>query len=471
MKKILGVLILSLAISTIFGQSRKTDSLRVLLKNVKTDTARVMILRDLCVAFKENLQFDSASDIVKQGLALAYRIKYKRGIAALLNSKSGILSFYGNEPESLKLCLEALAINEEIGDYDGISYNLNNVGISYIIVGNYRSAIPYFFKAMEAREKGDMLNQKKSSTLRLSSLVSITQCYLALKMFDSAKFYTQKLYDEGLSEKDNAKICYGLGYLGGINDATGENKIALEYYRSSQPYGKLSGNIPLELWSAMARLFNKTGETDSAMYYARQTMAAMLQAKSPGGIASMGKFLSKLHKKLNHLDSSLYYLEMATDANDSLIARQQKSQVANALFNQKLKEEEKEEEALKAKEERKRNLQYAAIALATVIFIISFFLFSHSVHANQRLIKFLGILGLLIVFEFINLFIHPYLDKLTNHSVPMMLVIMVGIAALLIPLHHKLEHWITHRLVEKNKMIRLAAAKKTIAKLEGEQTN
>ena len=41
------------------------------------------------------------------------------------------------------------------------------------------------------------------------------------------------------------------------------------------------------------------------------------------------------------------------------------------------------------------------------------------------------------------------------------------IAALLVPLHHKLEKWATHKLVEKNKQIRLVAAKKTLEKLEG----
>jgi hypothetical protein len=49
-----------------------------------------------------------------------------------------------------------------------------------------------------------------------------------------------------------------------------------------------------------------------------------------------------------------------------------------------------------------------------------------------------------------------------------MLLVMVGIAALLVPVHHRLEKWITGRLVEKNKKIRLAAAKKTIATLERE---
>lgn len=82
------------------------------------------------------------------------------------------------------------------------------------------------------------------------------------------------------------------------------------------------------------------------------------------------------------------------------------------------------------------------------------------------MIRFLGILSLLIVFEFVNLFIHPHLDKWTNHSIPMTLGIMVFVAALLIPLHHNLDHWVTHQLVEKNRRIRLAAAKKTIADLD-----
>ena len=46
-----------------------------------------------------------------------------------------------------------------------------------------------------------------------------------------------------------------------------------------------------------------------------------------------------------------------------------------------------------------------------------------------------------------------------------MLVIMVGIAALLVPLHHKIEKWVTVRMVEKNKRIRIAAAKRTIEQL------
>ena len=78
-------------------------------------------------------------------------------------------------------------------------------------------------------------------------------------------------------------------------------------------------------------------------------------------------------------------------------------------------------------------------------------------------------LGLLAVFEFINLYIHPYLAHATNDSPVLMLLVLIAIGALLIPLHHKLEKWITNIMVEKNKGIRLAAAKKTIATLENQE--
>ena len=85
---------------------------------------------------------------------------------------------------------------------------------------------------------------------------------------------------------------------------------------------------------------------------------------------------------------------------------------------------------------------------------------------NTKLIQFLGVVALLLVFEFLNLLLHPFLEGITHHSPVLMLLALVCIAALLVPLHHKLEKWATHKLVEKNKQIRLTAAKRTIEELE-----
>jgi fido (protein-threonine AMPylation protein) len=75
-------------------------------------------------------------------------------------------------------------------------------------------------------------------------------------------------------------------------------------------------------------------------------------------------------------------------------------------------------------------------------------------------------MALLIVFEFLNLLLHPFLEGVTNHTPIFMLLALVCVAALLVPFHYRVEKWSTAKLVEKNKKIRLANAKKTIEKLE-----
>ncbi|MBL7941339.1 MAG: hypothetical protein JNM00_01145 [Flavobacteriales bacterium] len=108
------------------------------------------------------------------------------------------------------------------------------------------------------------------------------------------------------------------------------------------------------------------------------------------------------------------------------------------------------------------------MALGIVSFLILFFLLSRSIIVTEKWISFFGILGLLIVFEFINLLIHPFLERVTHHSPFLMLLALVALASLLIPLHHRLEKWIKVKMTEKNKKIRLENAKRTIAQIEGE---
>jgi hypothetical protein len=75
---------------------------------------------------------------------------------------------------------------------------------------------------------------------------------------------------------------------------------------------------------------------------------------------------------------------------------------------------------------------------------------------------------MLLVFEFLNLVLHPFLGKITHHTPALMLLGLVCIAAFLVPLHHRLEKWAIVKLTEKNKQVRLEIAKKTIEKLGGE---
>jgi NADH:ubiquinone oxidoreductase subunit 3 (subunit A) len=157
---------------------------------------------------------------------------------------------------------------------------------------------------------------------------------------------------------------------------------------------------------------------------------------------------------------------MEATINAQIFSQNNINKVEALAFNEQIRSIE--EEAKKTEEERRRkeNIQYALLALGIIIFIITFLLLSRRHITNTKLIQFLGVVALLLVFEFLNLLLHPFLERITHHSPVLMLLALVCIAALLVPLHHKLEKWATHKLVEKNKQVRLAAAKKTIEELE-----
>ena len=135
-------------------------------------------------------------------------------------------------------------------------------------------------------------------------------------------------------------------------------------------------------------------------------------------------------------------------------------------FEEDLRQQEVVVGKIKEEDERKQNIQYALIALGIIVLLTLYLLLSRSFITNTKLIEFFGVIALLIVFEFLNLLLHPFLERITNHSPVLMLLALVCIAALLVPLHHKVEKWSTAKLVEKNKKIRLASAKKTIEELE-----
>ena len=178
--------------------------------------------------------------------------------------------------------------------------------------------------------------------------------------------------------------------------------------------------------------------------------------------------LRKIYTRAGVKDSIIYYAQLQIDYKDSVNNQQKQSEFQNITFSQQLRGIDEQTKMQEAKEQRKHNLQYALIAVGIVTFIILFLLLSRSIIVNEKWVRFFGVVGLLVVFEFLNLLLHPWLEKITNHTPVLMLIALVGIAALLVPLHHRLEKWAKKTLVEKNKQIRLAAAKKTIEKLESQ---
>lgn len=177
-------------------------------------------------------------------------------------------------------------------------------------------------------------------------------------------------------------------------------------------------------------------------------------------------YKKELFDKLNQTDSAYYYSKVESGIRELIFNQDNQNTIQSLAFKEQLRIIEDQAKKSEEARQRKENIQYALIALGIITLLILYLLLSRSFITNTKLIEFFGVVALLIVFEFLNLLLHPFLERITNHSPVLMLLALVFIAALLVPLHHRVEKWATAKLVEKNKQIRLANAKKTIEELE-----
>ena len=293
------------------------------------------------------------------------------------------------------------------------------------------------------------------------------ETYLAAGKLDSALIYTQQAYELTMSSgiKDYLGAIYG--NLGMIQARMGDPKLPESYMQLAVQEGYRIGspkyiNIP---YTALAEYHAAAGRSDTAIVYAKKAIAEVQGTPFATMVMKPAQLLTDLYRKTD-VDSAFKYSEMYRTANDSLYNFKAIQETQLMTFEEEARQQELAVVQAQENEQRQQNIQYALIALGIVVLVLLFLILSRSFIASAKVISFLSVVALLIVFEFLNLVLHPVIGSITHHSPLLMLLGLVCIAALLVPLHHKLEKWATKRLVEKNVEIRLAKAKRTVAQLE-----
>lgn len=434
---------------TATAYAQNTDSLINLIYKEKTDAARISRIYDVIDQY-DNINPVKTIEVQQQLLSLTKKQK-NQALEAVVTSELGdLFQRTGSTVQGTRLLLEAVKMAEASGNPQAIGITCQNL-------------------ALVSPEKFKQLNEKalKYSTLAgdhrfiCIELMNLGSYYTQPDhlQLDSALHYAEKGYRLAIAKKQELLLMHFLLLFSQIHEEAGNKDLALEYIRSAEhlPRTQANNRERCRVYAHYTDFYQAAGLRDSAFFYAyknldcaqRTFLTYMLQPAYALRLLYTGR----------NADSALKYTNLFYSVKDSFSSVQAIQKVQAMRFEEDLRQE-------KLETERHHNLQYAALAIGILVFVMLFFLFSHSVVASPGIIKFLGILSLLIVFEFINLLIHPYLGDLTHHSPVMMLGFMVFLAALLIPLHHKLEHWIIHKLVEKNNRIRLSNAKKIVERSE-----
>ena len=368
---------------------------------------------------------------------------------------------FGNKVKSLEFGIKANQTAEKSNNDRLKTFAKAMLALTYLTMGDFEKAESYNKAAMETGSKYE------TDIISVCAVNDMGTIYLAMGKIDSALVYTQKAYEMAIKSGINYWLTSTYLQFGSIHAAMKNSSLALNYWNLALNEANRIGSPKFvsTAYNAIAQFYYASNQSDSAKLYATRAISSVNNTAFYTLNVDPAKLLLNIYRNSN-VDSAFKYSEIYRTANDSLfnIRTLQQAQLMAVEEEARLAELKYEEE--KSDEARKTNLEYTFIAIGIVSFFMIFLIFSRSYITNPKIIEFLSVIALLIVFEFFNLLIHPLLEKVTHHSPVLMLLALVGLAALLIPLHHKLEHWAVHKLIEKNKQSRLEAAKKTIEQLE-----
>jgi hypothetical protein len=470
MKKIITFFCFIVVIQVAITQNKYADSLQTVLANTTNPVERFNLITKILEnqIFIRGGNIDSAECV--RLLQIAKQLKNDSLLAASYNWIGSYFSFTkGDNATALEYYFKGLPFAEKTNDKRRVSSLDFDISLAYYALQNNIAAVQY------VRKGGNDLPDKSHPLydfMLLQYQRGRSTWYLTTQKPDSALYFGQAFYEtsrrvNSILHRFNALVSIAAAY-----SQSGENELADVYIKKTIAISDSVKMIPVKLRFSnyyIPVLLSK-GNITEALIQAKQLLnLGELNNNNNVKLAATG-FLRQIFDSLRNKDSAYYYSRMEATINAQIFSQSNINKIQALAFNEQIRLIEEEAKKTEEEQRRKQNIQYALLALGIITFIISFLLLSRRHITNTRLIQFLGVVALLLVFEFLNLLLHPFLERITHHSPVLMLLALVCIASLLVPLHHKLEKWATHKLVEKNKQIRLAAAKKTIEQLEQKST-
>ncbi len=448
-----------------FCQHNVIDSLQTVLKNIKSDTGKAIILYQLSDEYQV-YKPDSALLLAQQAYDLSEKNHFLKGESWALNQIGGAFSRMGNSAQALDYYLRQLKIEEERNKpYNLATINMNIAAV-YISERDTAKAIFYILKS------DSVIRQNKLDDLQLYILLNKGDIFEKAGRLNEALDATQQCYQLAKKNKDSLMIGSALNNLGNIYSKTGDAVAAISNYNESVPYLFAMNDLQSisEGKLGVAKAYATKGITDSALLYALYAYNLSYKNAFQKNALASSQLISQLYKKNNLVDSAFHYQSIMVGLKDSLESVEKVKMLEGISIEEQLRQQHLLALANEEREENRQRLQLLAIGiLIPVCFLASMYLSRKKVH--KKVIEFSGVLSLLLLFEYITLFIHPFVAEITHHSPFLEMVILVGIAALVVPAHHKIESWFVKRLAsihEKHMYVPAVKTNEAVEKLIAE---
>lgn len=373
----------------------------------------------------------------------------KRACYMALTSFYGEIDDYGKAIDNAVNALRELDyIKEGSTPYNKVMA-VNSIAGLYAESKNYEMADYYYQRAIA---QADSLHY---DLLKIPAYLGILNNYLTSGRPAEALQYlnnNNKIKEFAARSRLSPQIDYGYGY---IYTDLGKFDSARYYYTKAAPFfeNNLTEASKYTYFYQLGRMYKLSGDNTRSLESFLRAKEVAEHVADPERIKLVAKELDTMYQRtgdyrLSHQFSSLYYYYK-----DSI----EKLGKENDLIKAEADAQQQRQDRIRKEEEdnqrRKNNIQYTAITIGIVLLLIMLVVMG-MFRVSAGFIKALGFFAFLMMFEFIFLVFKKNIHSITHGEPWKDLAFMIGLAALLVPLHHWLEHKVLHYLTSHNRLTR-----------------
>ena len=343
------------------AQKSKHDSLINVIKTAD-DTSKVKALTILGWSYLGNNP-DLAIKYSEEGLKLAQKINYTRGIAKCYGNIGAIYNSQGNYNEALNYFLKTLKILEKSSESlnsleanwgkKGFAACSINIGSVLCNQGNYHKALEYIERAIKSYQE---LEDKKGIIACYNNVAAIY--YYEKDYINTLKYYKLCLtINEEIGEINEISRSYN--NIGMAYNALGNNLVALEYYQKALNLFKESGSkeeISTTLVNIAVLYIDIKKYNESII----QSTKGLDIAKEIGSLflqRAYYKNLSNAYDSIHNFQKAYEYFKLFKLINDSIYNKESTNQIAEMQTKYETEKKDKDIQLLnKDKELQKTEL-------------------------------------------------------------------------------------------------------------------
>jgi tetratricopeptide (TPR) repeat protein len=407
----------------------------VLAEEVGDDSLKVLAYASLGSTYKSRNEKLSAFRNYLKALDVAEQSKRNQLIRDVSEYLSDFYRSIHATDKAIDYALRTVELDRTMHHFDGLAGDYNQVGNLFSDKKEYDIALEAFEHEVAL---GDSIHY---DLVNIEAYFNIFNLYLNSQQYAKGIAYLN-IYPFVQDYIDRAGLryfidqCYADAYLRmGRLDSAGFyfNKAERQADSKGSPYAKAS------LYDDLGHFYReKLDWQEATRYYLKEESIGQAIGNLPL-TENAAQSLDTLYWRMHHYEQAYaYHVEYIRNA-DSLRSLAREADLLKLEVDNDNKRRDREAREEELAREHRHNIQYMGFTVGLVVLFIVLVMMGW-LAVPPSVIRTLGFLSFIFLFEFIILLADKQIQGWTHEEPWKVLLIKIGLAAILVPLHHWLEH-------------------------------